>query len=825
MILASTALLWGALLLAPPQDNKARAELFVRPAPAAAGELRAAIRVRVEPGWHLYHTELGQPDSVGKPTKVSFQSGSWSEVRFPEPKRSEQPGLGEDGRDTWIWAHEGTIVLYAAGRLPEDAQPAQVEVALSGLTCEDEGSCIPYKEVVTSKGSGPDDVFAAFPADLRGLSKGGEESKASTAGEPSSAPAGDKEELFDPLGLFSGEQALGEDSPKADATLYVRRVGDAIRAAIEIQIQPGWHLYHERLGPPDATGKPTRVELGGDDLEWGRVVFPEPKRLEQPGMGDGGRDTWILGHEGRIVLHATGLESGSRDADLGSVRATIQGLTCEDEGSCIPYREELASAGEGPDELFAGPAAPGPGANGTDGSSAMGTAAADDGHPVKKGLAGFLMLAVFWGLFTLLMPCTYPMIPITISFFTKQATARDGNTLSLSLLYGLGIVAVFILIGVAFGSVIIPFATHPITNLAIGAFFVFFALVLFGAVDLQPPRILMDAAGKASMTGGYLGVFLMGVTLVVTSFTCTAPFVGSLLAVGASDGNLLRIVLGMGVFGLTMAVPFVLLSMLPKKIQALPRSGEWMHVLKVFLGFVELAAALKFLSNTDLVWGWGVLSRELYLLLWFGIFLVAALFLFGMIRLKGEKVTEIGPLRLIGATLVFLFSLYCGYGMLGHSLDTIMTAIVPNYSTPLAGGSPSSGGASARAETHEIIKDDYDRALERARDERKLLLVNLTGFTCVNCRAMEEKVFRLPAIAGVLKDAYVEARLHTDGEGKPAFDRNRELQIELAGSKANPIYVVVDPVTGKAVHRFDGADLGGERFEGFLREAQKKNHL
>jgi thiol:disulfide interchange protein DsbD len=320
------------------------------------------------------------------------------------------------------------------------------------------------------------------------------------------------------------------------------------------------------------------------------------------------------------------------------------------------------------------------------------------------------------------------MIPITISFFTKQATARDGNTLSLSLLYGLGIVAVFIVIGVAFGSVIIPFATHPVTNLIIGGFFVFFSLVLFGAIDLQPPRLLMNAAGKASMTGGYLGVFLMGVTLVVTSFTCTAPFVGSLLAVGAADGNLMRIVLGMGVFGLTMAVPFVGLSMLPQKIQALPKSGEWMHVLKVFLGFVELAAALKFLSNTDLVWNWGLLSRELFLLLWFGIFLVAALFLFGLIRIKGESATEIGPMRLVGATGVFLFALYCGYGMLGHSLDTIMTAIVPPYSSVMTGGVASAGGG-ARSSGHAIVKDDYDRALAQARDEGKLVLVNFTGFT------------------------------------------------------------------------------------------------
>jgi thiol:disulfide interchange protein len=730
MILASTALLWSAMLLAPAQDLQASAELFVRPAPspAASGEVRAAIRVSIAPGWHLYHFDLGQPDAVGKPTKLSFTSGGeWSEVRFPAPRRIEQPGLGEGGRDTWIWAHEGGIVLYAAGRIPPDAQPAQVALTITGLTCEDQGSCIPYKEQLTSLGAGTDALFADFPSDLHAPQSAGAGDAPKSASE-GSKPVRQQEAPSNSFGSYAGK---GDDSDaKADAALYVRREGAAIRAAIEIKIRPGWHLYHDTLGPPDAVGQPTRVQLSGAGIEWGPVVFPEPVRIEQPDVGEGGRDTWILGHEGRIVLSATG-HAANGSVDLAAVRAAISGLTCIDDGSCVPYREEIASSGAGSDELFAAASALQPGkSSSTDSAKDPSPTRADpaDSHPARRSLAGFLMLAVFWGLFTLLMPCTYPMIPITISFFTKQATARDGNTLSLSLLYGLGIVAVFILIGVAFGSVIIPFATHPITNLVIGAFFVFFSLVLFGAVDLQPPRMLMDVAGKASMTGGYLGVFLMGVTLVVTSFTCTAPFVGSLLAVGASDGNLLRIVLGMGVFGLTMAVPFVLLSMLPKKIQALPRSGEWMHVLKVFLGFVELAAALKFLSNTDLVWGWGVLSRELFLLLWMGIFLVAGLFLFGMIRLKGEKATEIGALRMVGATLVFLFALYCGYGMLGHSLDTIMTAIVPNYSSSLTAG-PSPGEALARATGHEIIKDDYDGALTRAREQGKLLLVNFTGFT------------------------------------------------------------------------------------------------
>ncbi|HKX46616.1 MAG TPA: cytochrome c biogenesis protein CcdA, partial [Planctomycetota bacterium] len=366
-----------------------------------------------------------------------------------------------------------------------------------------------------------------------------------------------------------------------------------------------------------------------------------------------------------------------------ALRATLAGLTCSDaDGVCIDYAESVAWAGRGDDALFAAFDAPEPDAGGSD---------LED-----LGLGAFLLLAIFWGLFTLLMPCTYPMIPITISFFTKQAEARQAGTWTLSLAYGAGIVGIFVAIGVVVGPVIIAFATHPVTNLVIGALFLFFAFVLFGALTLQPPRFLMDVAGSASRRGGYAGVFLMGATLVVTSFTCTAPFVGGLLTVGASGegASLGRIALGMAVFGATVALPFVGLSMVPARVKQMPKSGEWMNTLKVTLGFVELAAALKFFSNTDLVWGWGALSRELFLVLWAGIFLAAALYLFGFVRLKGAS-GEVGPVRMTSAVGFLLFALYCGYGAQGWQLDPILTAIAPNYSHATVRGAASAGGPSA----------------------------------------------------------------------------------------------------------------------------------
>ncbi|MCZ6596530.1 MAG: protein-disulfide reductase DsbD family protein [Planctomycetota bacterium] len=664
-------LLFFATPVAAQVRQNADAELYARgeevPAPQGRSIVRAAIEITIDPGWHLYHEELGGPDAIGIPTTVELggEGIEWGPVRFPEPHRYEQPGYG-DVPATWILGHEGTIVLFAAGWLAEGAKAEGATVKLSGQTCAEQ--CTIYDQKLTVSSAGADALFAAFPADL--------------------------------VPKPADERGAGE----ADATLYTRVRDGKVLAAIEIDISSGWHLFHEQLGMSES-GIPATVELGGEGIEWGPVRFPEPTKIDQ-------FDGWAWAHHGTIVLVAEGeLAAGARGDD---VTAKLNGQTCSEgpQSECIRYQELAYDRGEGPDELFtAWPAA-------TTETAAGGVS---EERLDRIGLGAFLALAVFWGLFTLLMPCTYPMIPITISFFTKQADARGGKVLPLSLSYGLGIVAIFILIGVAFGSVIIPFATHPLTNLLIAAFFIVFALALFGLVDLQPPRFLLNVAGKASMTGGYAGVFVMGACLVVTSFTCTAPFVGSLLSVGAADGSLSRVVIGMGTFGLTMAVPFVLLSLVPGRIAAMPRSGEWMNMLKVTLGFVELAAAFKFLSNADLVWNWGVISRELFLLSWVLIFIGAAAYL---AFFAGGRRAKLGAGRSFAAILMLLLSGYSFFGFLGNDMDRVMTAIIPNYS----GGRffPQWWFSGAR---HRIVLDDYDGAIEVAKNEQKLLLLNFTGKT------------------------------------------------------------------------------------------------
>jgi thiol:disulfide interchange protein DsbD len=678
-------------------QSPARAQLFTR---VEAGTVRAAIRIQLEDRWHIYHEDLGHPKAIGQPTTVTFpgEGIEWSDVRFPEPIRLDQSDVAGEG--AFILAHEKEVVLYAAGKLAPGAAVDALEIKLKGLVCEDVQGCIPFRQTLKSAGAGEDALFAAFPADLLPSSAPPGAAAPTATDPPSSGPAA---AATSDAGRAPAEDEI--EKGEADATLYTRIEGTEVRAALEIAITPGWHLYHTDLGP-STYGKPAVLELHREGIRWEEPVWPEPERIDQSLIEEG---LYILGHSGTIVVYARGtLAPGATEPKAWG---EIEGQTCAD--VCVDYEETFVSQGRGPDAVWSG----------WEAAMSAPHAAASAGAPraEQEGLLAFLLLAIAGGLFALVMPCTYPMIPITISFFTKQAEKRGGNALSLALAYGAGIVLIFVVIGVVFGSLIIPFATHPVTNLVIGGAFVYFAFVLFGVVNLRPPAFLMNVAGSASMKGGYAGVFLMGATLVVTSFTCTAPFVGSLLSFGASEGDVVRVALGMAVFGLTMAVPFVFLSLVPARIRAMPRSGEWMNTVKVFMGFVELAAALKFLSNSDLVWQWQLFSRELFLLLWSLIFAAAGLYLFGVFSRGGPRP---GRRRLTSGALTLLFAVYCLWGMSGRKLDFVMTAIAPNYSGGLLGWNWYSPGGSWT-----IVKDDYDAALARAARENKLLLINFTGFT------------------------------------------------------------------------------------------------
>lgn len=709
---AAFAALLATFLLAAPaavaQLQHARATLYAR---ADGDDVKVAIDIEIDPGWHIYHgptaTDMGPPDAVGTPTTITLVGDgfTWSAPRFPKPEKAEQD-LGST--KTWIFEHVATPRIWLRGKKGPGADVSKLQAKIDGQTC-DAGGCTPYNETVAVTGPGSDKFWKKFPADL-----------VVGADTPKDAP-----------------KDAASDSKHVHVKLYARADGDDVKAAVEITIDEGWHIYQgpddKDVGPGQPPlGVPTRVTLLGDGFTWGATRYPTPKRVD-----DAALNSYAFEHTGTVVLWLRG--KAKTGADVAKLTAKIDGQTCDANG-CVPVSETVPSAGRGDDALFAkfpsdltAAATPAGAASG----GAPSTGGNGDEDLAKLPLWQFLGLAVGWAIFSLLMPCTYPMIPITISYFTKQSAQRQRSSLPLSLCYGAGIVLSYMVIGLVFGRVIIPFAANPWTNLVIGAVFVAFGLSLLGLFLLQAPQFLLGAATAATRQGGYLGVFLMGMTLCVTSFTCTAPFVGNLLAVGANGGEQFRVMLGMGTFGVVMAVPFVFLSMVPGKVKSLPKSGEWLHSLKVTLGFIELAAAVKFISNCDLVWRWNALSREIVLVLWSGILLVAAFYVWGVITLKedvelrGEGNHGIGAGKLVSGLALFLFAMYFLIGAFGARLDGTTEALAPNYSKPFFtsdGGSALGGprGGESVAKSGPIM-DDWDAALAKAKAEHKYLAINFTG--------------------------------------------------------------------------------------------------
>lgn len=695
-----------ALLLAgglPGQESsRVTLEAAFEPATASPGdEVVLRVVVQIESGWHIY----GSLDKTS-PSKLEVADAGGLEVSgkavVPPGKPHESFGV----RNYWL---EGRQVLRQRFRVPPSRSPGSVQVrgTLAFMPCTPD-----YCEPPTRQ---------EFAATLTVTAAVAAAANQDPGADPIRSPAAG--------GAVPGLPELPGGESMAAGKLFLEpsiepqpaRPGERVRLTVRVIVEEGWHVYGSR----ETKSVPTTLRLD-------RLGGLEPVAPAQVPPGTAvdsfGEEAFHL--EGTFEI--TQVLQVPQDAAPGEIElaGVVDHLPC-DPNVCLDRAEAPFAAKLRIEEGPARDLVPLPDAVADAGSGGT-TAGSQRGAGSGSG-AGFaslwllLLACVGGGLFALAMPCTYPMIPITFSFFAKQAEKRGGAVLPLALAYGVGIVLMFSLIG-AFAGAVAPwinaFANHWLLNSLFAAAFLFFALVLFGWINLQPPQSLMQAAGSLGRTGGYLGVFFMGATLVITSFTCTAPIVGSVLLAGTQGLGTAEVTLGMAVFGLTMAIPFVVLSLLPGRVKQLPRSGEWMDALKVTLGFVEVAAALKFLSNVDLALGWGALPRELFLLSWAAVFLLAALYLFGLIRARGSAFAGVGGGRLGAGVATFLLAFYCLYGAMGFRLDFVMTSLAPPYSaeTVLA------GRAGGESRGHRLVKDDYERALAVAKTEDKLLLVNITGF-------------------------------------------------------------------------------------------------
>ena len=387
----------------------------------------------------------------------------------------------------------------------------------------------------------------------------------------------------------------------------------------------------------------------------------------------------------------------------------------------------------------------------------------------STGLLGIFILGFVGGLLALLTPCVFPMIPLTVSFFTKQSQDKKKGIFN-AILYGFFIVLIYILLSTPFHFLdnLNPEILNTIsTNIWLNTFFfvilVFFAFSFFGFYEITLPSSWGNKMDSASSVGGFVGTFFMALTLAIVSFSCTGPILGSLLAGSlTSDGGATQLTAGMTGFGLALALPFALFALFPNWLNSLPKSGGWLNTTKVVLGFIELAFAFKFLSNADLIGHWGILKRELFIGIWMLIFILLALYVFAKIKFPHDApVKKLSFSRISFGVLLIAFVGYLSPGILKN----------PTWNLSLLSGFPPPQFYSIYEQESDCplgldCYKNFDQGLAAAKLQNKPILLDFTGWACVNCRKMEENVWSDPAIYSLLKNEYVLISLYVDDNEK-----------------------------------------------------------
>ena len=435
---------------------------------------------------------------------------------------------------------------------------------------------------------------------------------------------------------------------------------------------------------------------------------------------------------------------------------------------------------------------------------------------IDQGFFSFVLLAISMGFLALLTPCVFPMIPITVSFFTQQGESRQGKPLKNAIIYTLGIIATFSILGFILALTLgasgaNQLASNPWVNLFIGVLFIYFALSLFGMYEIEVPAKLRQFSLKQEGRGGVIGTLFMAVTFTLTSFTCTVQFIG-LLLVAASQGQWFWPMIGMIVFSAAFASPFFFLALFPQYLAKMPKSGGWLNSVKVVMGFLELAAAFKFLSNTDLVWGWGFFSHNAVLAIWAVLMLLVGFYLLGKIQLPHDSpLKSVSVPRLMLSAAFLTFGLYLTSGLFGQRIHGIIYAYLPPVVESDTGAVNTNGNSMAEQfKWHR----DLDSGLMEAKETGKPVFIDFTGYTCTNCRWMEANIFTKREV----KDRFNEmilVQLYTDGG--PNHRENQEYEIERFGTAALPFYVILSPYD-EIIVTFPGMTRDLNNFLDFLDE-------
>jgi thiol:disulfide interchange protein DsbD len=631
---------------------------------------------------------------------------------------------------------------------------------------------------------------------------------------------------FLPLAAFAQMQ-----NPVTWSTEYKPATQTEGEIRIKAAIKSGWHLYSQKTDPvflplvftwkKDAcferigkTAEPKPHKDFYDDLMQGQaryfekeVVFTQKiKRLTPDDF------SVRVEIEGQACDDATGMcvqTPASLDIFIkgSGKKADCKGAAVPENVDSVPsdtnaQTTEIIAPTKSDDEPFAEPQKLSPEALAALDES-CGSASLSPESKEERSFWGIFLAGFLGGFLALLTPCVFPMVPLTVSYFTKKSGGRAKGVVN-ALIYALSIIVIYTSLGFlvtkAFGpEALNQMATNAFFNLAFFVIFVVFAISFFGAFEITLPGWLVNKADNVSNRGGLIGIFFMAFTLSLVSFSCTGPIIGTLLVEAATGGSDVGPLVGMFGFSLALALPFALFAAFPGFLQSLPKSGGWLNSVKVVLGFLELALALKFISNVDLAYHWGILKREVFLALWIVIFGLLGLYLIGKLRFKSD--TDDGKASIPGLLLgifTFSFVFYLIPGLWGAPLRLISGFPPPDFYKEWT----------TEEQTCPLGLDcehDYAEGIKRARRENKPVMLDFTGWNCPNCRRMEENVWPRKEVYDKIKDDFVLVSLYCDDkESLPAPEKVGERTAKTVGQKwsyfqqlyynnnAQPFYVLLD---------------------------------
>jgi len=639
---------------------------------------------------------------------------------------------------------------------------------------------------------------------------------------------------FITLFLISGFLFSADSIKNAEYTFSMDRAdiraGETIVISADIIIKKGFYTYSSH---PDLTLTPSYFEWIDTTLFSSLGIMNEPKpivKFVEVLKMDVGK------HINSVVLSQEIVLGNNVQPGQHILEGTFIYQVC-DVTKCIPYWDDFSisiniGSGAPRAEYIRGVVTNYPSLDTYKKDSKLGTTSS--AKESDESLFIFFFMALFAGLAALLTPCVFPMIPMTVAFFTgheknKSEAIRD------AIIFGVSIVAIYTIVGIGvsvlFGAEVAnDIATSAIANIIFFVIFFIFALSFLGAFEIVLPSSFVNKMNKNSEKGGLIGIFFMAFTLVLVSFSCTGPIVGSVL-IESAQGEILKPIIGMLGFSLSFAIPFTLFAIFPEWMKSLPKSGGWLNSVKVVLGFLELALGIKFLSIADQAYHWGILDREVYLAIWIVIFFLMGIYLLGKLQLPHDTpIQKLSVTRLLLSICTFTFVVYMIPGMFGAPLKALSGYLPPmttqdfDINRTMREQQFSSGGEAEEDNNfptnprfssflhlpHGISGFfDYDEARTYAREVNKPLFIDFTGHGCVNCRKMEEYVWADAGVLSRLKNDYIVVALYVDDKTTLPEDdwftssydgkikrtlgkQNFDLQIGTFNSNAQPYYVLLD---------------------------------